>query len=226
MNGNRRYLDPLLLYCGPMCSEKSNQLIAAANRRWHAREDRGQPLIFLKPPWDVRDKGVNSRVGNGGVEALVLPGDVSGVVAALEQYIGTPAIIGIDEIHFLGVGEAGEDPRQPSVDEAIWMHHTLLRLAEKGSALFLAGLDADFALNPFPLVARLLLDPRVRRKQLTAICSRCRREGATLTQRLCEGKPVPRTEPALMVEKLGDGKDAPKHTYEPRCFGCHELPDA
>jgi thymidine kinase len=46
---------------------------------------------------------------------------------------------------------------------------------------------------------------------------RCRSLDGTMTQRLIDGVPAPRSSPLILIGAA--------ETYEARCRGCHELPD-
>lgn len=200
---------------GPMFGEKGGEMIRQTVRAQHAAHPKRKP-IWLKPELDTHSKRVKSRVGMSR-RAETLPRDPIASCARLREIFRTPSIVGIDEVQFLYL-----PPEGLAVDETHvrLIHDTLLGGMRSGSQIFLAGLDADFRGEPFPLSRSLLLDPRIRREQMTAICAVCCGD-ATMTQRLYAGKPAPRNMPTVVVK---DEKRSLTR-YEPRCPSCHQIPD-
>jgi thymidine kinase len=53
--------------------------------------------------------------------------------------------------------------------------------------------------------------------KLRAVCMKCRSLEATMTQRLIDGRPAPRSSPTILIGAA--------ESYEARCRDCHEVPD-
>lgn len=206
----------IFFFHGPMCGEKGLEAMRQTARAQHSAAPNQKP-IWLKPERDTHSKRVRSRLGLS-FPAETLPISVEATCAQLRTIFERPSIVGIDEVQFLYVPNDGE---AVDAEQVRLIHNTLIDGMRAGSRIFLAGLDADFRGEPFPLCAALLLDPRIRRKQMTAICAVCHRDEATLTQRLYKGMPAPRSMPTVVVKN----KRSSVIKYEPRCPACHVIPD-
>ena len=205
----------IYFFHGPMYGEQGLEMVRQSKRAEHASRPKITPRWF-KPAMDTFSKNVESRVGIS-YPAETLPSSVDAICARLMEAFAEPSIIGIDEVQFLCLPSEGQAINEQDVDR---LHRTLVSGMRLGSQIFLAGLDTDFRGEPFPLSRVLLLDPRIRRKQMTAKCAVCCND-ATMTQRLVDGAPAPRHTPTVVV------KDQTLSTtnYEPRCAICHEIPD-
>lgn len=205
----------IYFFYGPMFGEKGLEAIRRALHAAHGRKPFLEP-IWLKPEVDTHADCVKSRIGVS-YPAQSLSRDVRLACAQLLNIFETPSVVCIDEAQFLCSPEEGE-----LVDEALvnLMLDTLIHGMLSGSQIFIAGLDSNYRRETFPLSRALLLDPRIKRQQMFAICAVCTEE-ATLTQRLLNGKPAPRNMPTIVVKDEIDSLVS----YEPRCAMCHEIPD-
>lgn len=208
----------IILFYGPVCGGKGLQLVVEASKASYARKPNVKP-IFLKPGVDTFGKTrIKSRIGFSRV-AEVLPNDVRAACARLRKLFKKHRIIAIDEVQFLCLPKEGEPVDQELVQLVV---DTLIEGMLQGVQIFLAGLDADFLRQPFPLSKALLLDARIMHRQMPALCKTCGNV-ATLSQRLHKGKPASRHEPVLVVKSERKAKAV--DTYEPRCVFHHVIPD-
>jgi thymidine kinase len=107
-----------------------------------------------------------------------------------------------------------------AIDEAQFFDEGLpavcSQLVEDGIVVFVAGLDRNFKGEPFdPMPDLLAMADDV--MKLRAVCMKCRSLDGTMTQRLIDGRPAPRSSPVILVGAA--------EAYEARCRDCHELPD-
>ncbi len=209
----------IVFFFGCMFAEKGAELVRQAKRAKHAGRPKRQP-VWLRPPRDTNCQRVQSRVGIS-VRAQTLPKDLGEATERLREILREPGIVAIDEAQLLYNPPDGTPADAEKVRAFI---ETLIEGARNGSRIFLAGLDTNFRGEPFPISEALLLRAEVIKRQLTAICSRCLSEQATMTQRLINGQPAPRSAPTIVV-KGGEARKT-RTTYEPRCIHCHELPEA
>ena len=209
----------IIFFFGCMFAEKGAELVREGKRAKHAYRPKRQP-IWLRPPRDTNCQRVQSRVGMS-VRARTLPKDLEEATAVVRELLHGPIILGIDEIQLLYNPPDGVPADEAKVQAFI---DVLIDGARRGSRIFLAGLDTNFRGEPFPISKALLLHAQVLKRQLTAICSKCLSDHATLPQRLVDGKPAPRSDPTIVV-KGDEARDA-RTAYEPRCIHCHEVPDA
>lgn len=168
--------------CGPMFSGKSEELIRRLRRVQIAR----QSLQVFKPGID--DRYHATRV----VSHSAAEFDATTVSTAEEmarRLTSDVKVVGIDEVQFFDAGV---------VDLAS-------RLADAGVRVIAAGLDLDFAGEPFGPMPRLMAVAESVTKSL-AICMRC-------------GAPASRT------QRLSGGAEQVKvgaaDSYEARCRRCH-----
>ena len=206
---------------GPMRSRKTAEAITAAEREALARGIALTDVVYLKPSRDTRDSDVRSLSGIAR-SCVLLPDTAHQAEQDLQEHLKKPnAVIVLDEGHFLPLVRRS-DGRRASLNliaQARRYRDLFINAAARGSAIFIAQLDADYTRIPFPFSEALLLDPRVHKTARTAVCVRCGRP-ATLTQCLYELRPAPRSMPTILPEGEND-----RISYEPRCFVCHELPD-
>jgi thymidine kinase len=183
MNFSNRTLGWIEVICGPMFSGKSEELIRRLRRAEIAR----QRVQIFKPAIDQRysDNHIVSH------SALKIPSegvkDIHEFQAKLD--IRTE-VIGIDEAQFLGMDV---------VD-------VVIRLADMGKRVIIAGLDTDYLGRPFHPMPELLAIADEITKDL-AICMRCGNP-AKHTQRLVA------SEDLIVVGAAG--------MYEARCRRCFE----
>jgi thymidine kinase len=183
MNAMRGNLGWIEVVCGPMFSGKSEELIRRLRRAEIAR----QRVQIFKPVIDQRyssDHIVShddSRIPSVGVNSA------AEVEARLDL---RTEVIGIDEAQFLG--------------EAIIP--LVVRLADMGKRVLIAGLDTDYLGRPFHPMPELLAVADEITKAL-AICMQCGNP-AKHTQRLIA------SEDLIVVGAAG--------MYEARCRRCFE----
>lgn len=174
---------------GCMFSGKSEELIRRLRRLAVAKKK----IIVFKPMRDNRWSRTHELVSRSGTAFAAYP-----ILTPLEMLDKSKEfdVVGIDEAHFFD--------------------HTFLSviadLRNEDKQVIVAGLDMDFRGEPFEHIATLLALADAVLK-LDAICVLCGGR-ATVTQRLIEGKPAPRSAMRLVV-----GDDA----YEARCRACHVV---
>jgi len=182
---------------GPMFAGKTTELIKRIERQAFAR----RKVALFKPSIDTRYSREEVVAHNGlRYEAFVVPTDENGVRRIMETTIREGfEVIGIDEVQFFPI---------EIVD-------VLNRLADEGVYVIASGLNLDFKGDPFPVTRELLVraDNIV---YLTAVCTVCGRP-ATRSQRLIDGKPVPRNSPVILV--------GGRESYEARCREHHIVPE-
>ncbi|SRR5216684_7145136 len=183
MNAMRGNLGWIEVVCGPMFSGKSEELIRRLRRAEIAR----QRVQIFKPVIDQRyssDHIVShddSRIPSVGVNSA----------AEVEAHLDLRTeVIGIDEAQFLG--------------EAIIP--LVVRLADMGKRVLIAGLDTDYLGRPFHPMPELLAVADEITKAL-AICMQCGNP-AKHTQRLIANEDL------IVVGAAG--------MYEARCRRCFE----
>ncbi len=183
MNFAKGSLGWIEVICGPMFSGKSEELIRRLRRAEIAR----QRVQIFKPGIDQRyseDHIVSHselRIRSDNVR------DAAELEAKLDRRV---EVIGIDEAQFLGDG---------IVD-------TVVRLADIGKRILIAGLDTDYLGRPFHPMPELLAVADEITKTL-AICMQCGNP-AKHTQRLVA------SEDLIVVGAAG--------MYEARCRRCFE----
>jgi thymidine kinase len=171
---------------GPMFSGKTAELL----RRVEQAEAAGERVAVVRPSVDTRHRGAVVSHTGARHEAV----DVRGA-DELDRAVAGAALVAADEAQMFGSEIAAE----------------LMRLAEQGVRVVVAGLDLDFRAEPFgPMPELLAAADRV--DALTARCARCGEE-ATLTQRLRAGRPAPLDDDTIVI----GGTDL----YEPRCAQCY-----
>jgi thymidine kinase len=183
MNAMRGNLGWIEVICGPMFSGKSEELIRRLRRVEIAR----QRVQIFKPAMDERyscDHIVShndTRIRSVGVSSA----------AEVESKLDLRTeVIGIDEAQFLGEGVVG----------------FVVRLADMGKRIIIAGLDTDYLGRPFHPMPELLAVADEITKTL-AICVQCGNP-AKHTQRLIG------SEDLIVVGAAG--------MYEARCRRCFE----
>lgn len=191
----------LTVFCGSMCSGKSEELIRQVGRFILA----GFEVLVFKPSIDNRKildleldplHYIPSRTGSW---VNCIP--VTSVQDIYETALTSSAhIIAIDEVMFFN-----------SEKDALL---SLIRsLVKSNKKVLVAGLDLDFRAEPFGIIPELLAyaDKVIK---LTAICNVCGDDTFCLTQRLVNGQPAHYNDPLIMVGST---------EYEPRCRTCHII---
>ena len=183
MNFAKGSLGWIEVVCGPMFSGKSEELIRRLRRAEIAR----QRVQIFKPMLDQRysDDHIVSH------SALKIRSNAVKTVAELEAMLDVRTeVIGIDEGQFLG---------NDLID-------VVIRLADMGKRIIIAGLDTDYLGRPFHPMPELLAVADEITKTL-AICMQCGNP-AKHTQRLVA------SEELIVVGATG--------MYEARCRRCFE----
>lgn len=183
MNAMRGNLGWIEVICGPMFSGKSEELIRRLRRAEIAR----QRVQIFKPIIDQRyasDQIVSHDDGRIHAEA------VSNAMEVQAKLDVRTEVIGIDEAQFLG--------------EA--MIDFVVRLADMGKRIVIAGLDTDYLGRPFHPMPELLAVADEITKTLS-ICMQCGNP-AKHTQRLIANEDL------IVVGAAG--------MYEARCRRCFE----
>ncbi len=183
MNFAKGSLGWIEVICGPMFSGKSEELIRRLRRAEIAR----QRVQIFKP-------GIDQRYSEDHIVShseLKIRSDSVKDAAELESKLDRRVeVIGIDEVQFLGEG---------IVD-------VVVRLADVGKRIVIAGLDTDYLGRPFHPMPELLAVADEITKTL-AICMQCGNP-AKHTQRLVASKDL------IVVGAAG--------MYEARCRRCFE----
>jgi thymidine kinase len=183
MNAMRGNLGWIEVICGPMFSGKSEELIRRLRRAEIAR----QRVQIFKPVIDERYSSGHIVSHND----MRIRSEVVSSAAEVQAKIDLRTeVIGIDEAQFLG--------------EAIV--ELVVRLADMGKRIIIAGLDTDYLGRPFHPMPELLAVADEITKTL-AICMQCGNP-AKHTQRLIA------SEDLIVVGAAG--------MYEARCRRCFE----
>ena len=183
MNAMRGNLGWIEVVCGPMFSGKSEELIRRLRRAEIAR----QRVQIFKPAIDERYSSDHIVSHNSTRIHSVGVSSAAEVEAKLDL---RTEVIGIDEAQFLGEGVV----------------EFVVRLADMGKRIIIAGLDTDYLGRPFHPMPELLAIADEITKTL-AICMQCGNP-AKHTQRLIA------SEELIVVGATG--------MYEARCRRCFE----
>lgn len=168
---------------GPMFSGKTEELLRRMKRYRIAKI----PTLLVKPARDTRTDAVVKSRGGSIADATIIRASEE-LLAIAKEF----KVVGVDEVQFM-------DKDFPRVAR---------QLARQGKHLICAFLDLDFRGEPFE-VSRDLIILCSPVDKLVAVCMRCGRMNATMSQRLTDCKEV------IMV---GDSE------YEARCMSCFEWP--
>ena len=183
MNAMRGNLGWIEVICGPMFSGKSEELIRRLRRAEIAR----QRVQIFKPAIDERYSSDHIVSHNDMRIRSVGVSSATEIEAKLDL---RTEVIGIDEAQFLGAGVV----------------EFVVRLADMGKRIIIAGLDTDYLGRPFHPMPELLAVADEITKTL-AICMQCGNP-AKHTQRLIG------SEDLIVVGAAG--------MYEARCRRCFE----
>ncbi|HWR37765.1 MAG TPA: thymidine kinase [Clostridia bacterium] len=183
MNITKGSIGWIEVVCGPMFSGKSEELIRRLRRAEIAR----QRVQIFKP-------GIDQRYSDDHIVShseLKIPSEGVKDAAELEKRLDwRTEVIGIDEAQFLGEG----------------VIDLVIRLADMGKRIIIAGLDTDYLGRPFHPMPELLAVADEIVKTL-AICMQCGNP-AKHTQRLIASNDL------VVVGAAG--------LYEARCRRCFE----
>jgi len=176
---------------GSMFSGKTDELIRRLVRARIAR----QKVQVFKPVIDDR-YAIEKLASHAGSEFEATP--VRCADDILEQMQEETTVVGVDEAQFFSEN----------------ILKVILKLADSGIRVIVAGLDLDFRGEPFgsmPDIMALAEDV----DKLHAICMRCGKD-ASRSQRLINGKPARYDDPIVVV--------GASEMYEARCRAHHEVP--
>lgn len=183
---------------GGMFSGKTEELIRRLVRAKIARQNVLAFKVNLDDRYDKVDIQSHSGLSIESIPVSVTEEGIRQIRKNIEEYSeknGKVDVIGIDEVHFF------HDSIVDLCDE----------LADRGVRVIVAGLDLNFADEPFGPMGRLLAKAEYVDK-LRAICVKCGSEG-TKTQ--LKAKVVPDLNRVII-----GGADK----YEARCRHCFERP--
>ncbi|KKR26677.1 MAG: thymidine kinase [Microgenomates group bacterium GW2011_GWC1_39_7b] len=192
----KEHLHPgLEIFCGPMFSGKSSQLITELRRAPHA----GLKGIAFTPAVDDRREKNTINSDDGAQYPAVTVHNSSEI---LDLVSPEHDIVGIDEGNFFDMG----------------LTDICRELVLRGKRVIVAGLDKDFRGEPFGPMA-VLKQEAEDVHSMHAFCNVCHRE-ASFTQRIkiIDGKRIPANydDPLILVGAESD--------YEARCRQHHEVP--
>lgn len=154
-----------------MKSGKSLELIAQVAPYEHT----SQKVLYIQPEANVRDRGIQSRLGVN-VSALS--------VASLRDVDQDFDVIGIDEVHMFSEQDA-------DIIES-WLH--------QNKNVVTSGLDLDYRGRLLPIVVRLLeLKPEQLINKIS-VCDGCKEYRAPYTQILSDNTPVLAGLPSVVPE--------------------------
>lgn len=192
------FSSPVELFTGPMFSEKTLRLIAKLLKFLAM----GTAVVCLRPKKDTRHKTLMSRTGIMADNIPQMQVDTRNL-ALIAQGMHAKTVIGFDEIQMF------EPETVILIEQAV----------RRGCVVLAAGIDTDFRGVIFPSVQMLMALPECKIRRERAICSICKEENATRSQRLRRGAPVPYTDPIELIDGADSGV-----TYEPRCILHHMVP--
>jgi len=177
--------------CGSMFSGKSEDLIRRVRRAQYAK----QKIVVFKPEIDDR-YSEEEVVSHNGTTVIAYPVASS---SHIESFV-TDAydVIAIDEAQFFDDG----------------IIEVVMKLADRGFQVIIAGLDQDFRGEPFgPMPHLMAVAEQV--TKLHAVCTVCG-SSASRTQRLINGTPAGYDDPVILVGAA--------EAYEARCRQHHQVP--
>ncbi len=193
---------------GPMFSGKTELLIARLHRALYARKR----LRIIKPAHDTRTQGfIAARTVNPDGTTEVSD-KLSAIMVRNEEDFWRVA--GPEDYDVLAVDEAQFFPLdEPMRDSLGWFGRAIRELMRRRRAtplrIIAAGLDMDFAENPFgPIPGLLAMADSV--DKLTGVCMVCGSDSGYISHRIVPG------EAQLVVGDAGE--------YQVRCRVCYEPP--
>lgn len=174
-SGERIPLQPeLVVFCGPMFSGKSAELIRELKTAPHA----GYKVIAFKPEVDKRRGADSINSEDGGSFPAI---SVRHSLDILDFVTKDVDIVGIDETQFFD-------------DEII---DVCIALVGQGKKVVVAGLDKNFKGEPFGPMAELKQEAE-EVQTFHAYCHKCG-QPASFTQRIVNGKPADYNDPIVVV---------------------------
>jgi len=198
----------LELIVGPMFAGKTERLIAKLHRAQYARKR----VRILKPAFDTRTQGeIASRAVNsdGNTEFTATMPAIRLRNAA--DFLSVTRdddydVLAVDEAHFFPLDE-------PMTDQLGWFGRNVRDLLRRRAAsdlkIIIAGLELDFAEQPFgPVPGLMALADAV--EKLTGVCMVCGSDAGYISHRIVPG------DAQLVVGDTGE--------YQVRCRACYEPP--
>jgi len=193
---------------GPMFSGKTERLIAKLHRAQYAKKR----VRIIKPAHDTRTQGyIASRAVNPDGTTEVTD-QLSAVMVQGETEFWN--VINTNKFDILAVDEAQFFPLDtPRTDSLGWFGRAIRELlrqrCDTGLTIIVAGLDLDFAEEPFgPIPGLLAMADSV--EKLTGVCMVCGSDSGYISYRLISD------ERQLVVGDAGE--------YQVRCRSCYEPP--
>ena len=193
---------------GPMFSGKTEMLIAKLHRAQYAKKR----VRIIKPAHDTRTQGyIASRaVHSDGTTEIT--DTLSAVMVRTEKDFAR--VVGAADFDVLAVDEAQFFPLDEPLRDALGWFGRAIRalLRERRNThlrIIVAGLDMDFAENPFgPIPGLLAIADSV--EKLTGVCMVCGSDSGYISHRIIPG------EQQLVVGDAGE--------YQVRCRACYDPP--
>ena len=193
---------------GPMFSGKTELLIAKLHRAQYAKKR----IRIIKPAHDTRTQGfIASRAVNPDGTTEVTDKLSAVMVRNEKDFL---RVVGPADFDVLAVDEAQFFPLdEPLRDSLGWFGRAIRGLLRERRdthlRIIVAGLDMDFAEQPFgPIPGLLAIADQV--EKLTGVCMVCGSDSGYVSQRLIAG------EQQLVVGDAGE--------YQVRCRACYEPP--
>ena len=191
-----------------MFSGKTELLIARLHRVLYAKKR----LRIIKPARDTRTQGfIAARAVNPDGTTEVTDKLSATMVRNEEDFA---RVVGAGDFDVLAVDEAQFFPLDEPLRDALgWFGRALRDLMRERRdshlRIIVAGLDMDFAENPFgPIPGLLAIADSV--EKLTGVCMVCGSDSGYISHRIIPG------EQQLVVGDAGE--------YQVRCRGCYEPP--
>lgn len=186
-------LGKIAVAVGPMFSGKTEWLVS----KLRAHEIAKDKILAIRHKLDDRYHQENITSHNDSsfdAKAIIDISELKNLIAEIPNL----EVLGIDEIQFF----------KPELADY------LLELQKKGITVYGAGLDLDFAGEPWETSMKVMAYAD-RIEKLTAVCSVCNLVSATRTQRLITGGPAPKSGSKILI--------GGKESYTARCILHHEI---
>lgn len=193
---------------GPMFSGKTERLIAKLHRAQYAKKR----IRIIKPAHDTRTQGyIASRAVNGDGTTEITD-QLSAVMVQTEEDFWR--LVNYNKFDVLAVDEAQFFPLDTPMKDCLgWFGRAIRELLRQRCdtqlRIIVAGLDMDFAEQPFgPIPGLLALADSV--EKLTGVCMVCGSDAGYISHRIISD------DRQLVVGDAGE--------YQVRCRSCYEPP--